>query len=77
MMKVEGGPVFLTDSGDNVTAGAQGMNTYVLRQLLALKDYKDKNIIVAGINDKPLLDNVLSTKKMGEHIEFELGTAKT
>ena len=53
------------------------MNTYVLRQLLALKDYKDKNIIVAGINDKPLLDNVLSTKKMGEHIEFELGTAKT
>ncbi len=77
MMNTEGGPVFLTDSGDNVTAGAQGLNTYVLRQLLALTDYKDKNIIVAGINDKDLFDNVLSTMKVGDHVECEIGAAKT
>lgn len=77
MMEVEGGPVFLTDSGDNVTAGAQGLNTYVLRQLLSLTDYKDKKILVAGIHDKELYDNVLSAMKPGDHVECELGAAKT
>ncbi len=77
MMNTEGGPVFLTDSGDNVTAGAQGLNTYVLRQLLALENYKDKNIIVAGINDKGLYDNVLSGMNVGDHIECEIGAQKT
>ena len=30
-----GKPVFLTDSGDNVTSGAMGANTFILRQVLA------------------------------------------
>lgn len=77
MMETEGGQVFLTDSGDNVTAGAPGMNTYVLRQLLALKDYKGRNIIVAGINDKALYDQVLSGKKVGDHVACELGAEKS
>lgn len=77
MMDTEGGPVFLTDSGDNVTAGAQGMNTFVLRQILALKDFKNKNILVAGIQDKALYDNVLSRKRPGDHVAFEIGTGKT
>lgn len=76
MMKVEGGPVFLTDSGDNVTAGARGLNTYVLRQILALKDFKDKNILVAGICDKELYDNVLSAHQVGDHVDFTLGAGK-
>lgn len=77
MMDTKGGPVFLTDSGDNVTAGAQGMNTYVLRQLLALKDFRDKNILVAGIQDKGLYDKVLSQKKSGDRVSFEIGAAKS
>ncbi len=76
MMNVEGGQVFLTDSGDNVTAGANGLNTYVLNQILNLKDYKDKNILIAGINDKELFDQNLQFKKVGNHVEFEIGANK-
>ena len=38
----EKGPVFITDSGDNVTSGATGWNTYILRQVLAVKDLNKK-----------------------------------
>ena len=31
-------PSFITDSGDNVTSGAQGANTFILRQVLAVPD---------------------------------------
>jgi len=41
--------VFLTDSGDNVTASAPGDLPIVLRQLM---ERKVKSAIVAGINDK-------------------------
>ena len=73
MLKAPEGPVFLTDSGDNVTAGAPGSNTTVLKQVLALKDYHGKNILFAGITDKSLYDRFLSAKKPGDHVEFEVG----
>lgn len=76
MMNVEGGQVFLTDSGDNVTAGANGLNTYVLNQILELKDYKDKNILIAGINDKALFETFLQFKEIGDHVEFDIGVNK-
>lgn len=76
MMNTEGGPLFLTDSGDNVTAGANGLNTFVLRQVLALEDYKDKNILFAGINHKDIYEKVLQFKQVGNHVEFELGVGK-
>jgi microcystin degradation protein MlrC len=41
--------VFLTDSGDNVTAGTAGDMPVVLRNLV---ERKLKNVLVAGINDK-------------------------
>ena len=41
--------VSLTDSGDNTTSGASGWNTYVLRQVLAVKDLK-KKVLFATIN---------------------------
>jgi len=34
-LDVQDKPVFLTDSGDNVTSGAMGANTFILRQVLA------------------------------------------
>lgn len=73
MMEFEGSPCFLTDSGDNVTAGAPGENTYVLKQVLNLKDYHNKEILFAMITDKPLVDNYLSHKKVNDHVEFALG----
>lgn len=73
LMKTDGGPVFLTDSGDNVTAGASGTSTYVLRQILAIKNYRDKNILIAGICDKALYENVLLHHKTGDHLKFEIG----
>ena len=76
MLKETDGQVFLTDSGDNVTAGANGLNTFVLRQILDLKDYNGHNILIAGINDKNLLDQNLSFKNVGDHVEFSIGANK-
>lgn len=73
MIQFDGRPCFLTDSGDNVTAGAPGGNTFVLRQVLALQDFNHKNILFAEIADKPLCDRYLSKKSIGDHVEFEIG----
>ena len=43
-------PVFLTDSGDNVTSGAMGANTFILRQVLAC-EHLTKRFLFAAIND--------------------------
>ena len=45
--------VFLTDSGDNVTASAPGDLPLVLRHLV---ERKAKTAVVAGINDAPAVD---------------------
>lgn len=76
MMNVKGGQVFLTDSGDNVTAGANGLNTFVLRQILSLDHYQDKNILIAGIHDRVLFEQTLQFKQVGDHVEFEIGAHK-
>ena len=76
MLKEKEGPLYLTDSGDNVTAGGPGCNTFVLRQVLSLDDLHDKKILFASIVDKPLFDNTLSGKQVGEHLEFDLGIDK-
>lgn len=73
MIKFEGSPCFLTDSGDNVTAGAPGENTYVLKQVLNLKDYNNKKILFAMLVDKELCVNYLKDKKVNDHVEFEIG----
>lgn len=47
----QGSPCVITDSGDNTTSGATGWNTFVLRQVLAVKDLK-KTFLFATINDE-------------------------
>lgn len=66
------GTCFLTDSGDNVGSGADGFNTYVLRQILNLDDFNHKNYLIAGIVDQEA-QRALRDKKVGEHVEFRLG----
>ena len=65
--------VVVTDSGDNVTSGALGNNTYLLRKYLKQQNYNNKNILFAGIYDDELFSflNKYSTNK---DIEIELGT---
>lgn len=66
----EDGIAFLTDSGDNVTSGAMGANTFVLRQVLASKT--DRCVLVAGIND-PKARRQLGKLAVGEYAHIRLG----
>ena len=66
----EGKPVFITDSGDNVTSGATGWNTFILRQALAAKS--DKRILFASICDPKTCD-LLDGLDLGTKTEIELG----
>ena len=70
-MAQEKGPVFITDSGDNVTSGATGWNTYILRQVLALKD-TDKTFLFASICD-PQCCRGLMEAEIGEERYITLG----
>ena len=70
-MAQEKGPVFITDSGDNVTSGATGWNTYILRQGLALKD-TDKTFLFASICD-PQCCRGLMEAEIGEERHITLG----
>lgn len=62
----------LTDSGDNMTSGARGHNTYVLRQVMELKDYNNKKILFAPIVDSKAHD-IIKNSKIGDRVEFDLG----
>ena len=70
-MAQEKGPVFITDSGDNVTSGATGWNPYILRQVLALKD-TDKTFLFASICD-PQCCRGLMEAEIGEERHITLG----
>lgn len=72
MLDFDSSPCFLTDSGDNVTAGAPGSNTTVLNKVLNLPSI-NKEILFASITDKKLCDQVLIHKKIGDQFDFELG----
>ncbi|MEG0076203.1 M81 family metallopeptidase [Anaerorhabdus sp.] len=57
VLKFEGSPCVITDSGDNTTSGATGWNTYILRQVLETKDLK-KSFLFATINDSISYDQL-------------------
>jgi microcystin degradation protein MlrC len=64
-----GKTVFISDSGDNTTAGAPGDNTQVLEALLR---HKSKNALVAGIVD-PLALKECMEAGIGKKIRINLG----
>ncbi len=57
--------IFITDSGDNTTAGAEGDKTEILRLLIAKN--VEKKTCVAGITNKKLVDDFWE-KRDGEEI---------
>ncbi len=60
--------IFITDSGDNTTAGAEGESTDILE--LFLKRDVNKSVCVAGITDKEMVES-LWDKKDGETVFVE------
>lgn len=70
-LEFDGKPVFITDSGDNVTSGATGWNTYILRQVLAVSDLQ-KRVLFANIND-PVTYQQLAPLEIGTKIRIRLG----
>ena len=68
----KGSPVFVTDSGDNCGSGGDGFNTFVLRQILSLKDFHGKQYLVSGIIDHNAF-KLLFNKQVGEHVELSIG----
>ena len=66
-----GKPVFLTDSGDNVTSGAMGANTFILRQVLAC-EHLTKRFLFAAINDSAVYQ-LLEAHDVQEQVHLRLG----
>ncbi|MCH1939625.1 M81 family metallopeptidase [Holdemania massiliensis] len=67
----EGSPAVITDSGDNMTSGATGWNTFVLRQVLALPQLK-KHFLFAPICDPKTVEQ-LKVCQPGEPVKICLG----
>lgn len=65
------GPVVITDSGDNVTSGATGWNTFVLRQVLAVERL-EKHVLIASICD-PCAAAMLAECEAGVTLRIYLG----
>ena len=70
-LEFEGKPVFITDSGDNVTSGAMGSNTFILHQFLGVKELK-KKVLFAAINDANTCHELLKLE-VGSETEIDLG----
>lgn len=68
----DGKPVVITDSGDNTTSGATGWNTYILRQVLEVKDLK-KSFLFAAITDHRAQAK-LNEYELGKEVHITLGT---
>lgn len=62
-------PLFISDSGDNVTGGAAGDNAYFLSLLL---QHQCKNTLVAGITDQPATEKFYALS-VGESAEASIG----
>lgn len=69
-IEFEDKPVFITDSGDNVTSGAMGANTMVLKLVLAR--HSTKRFLFAAIHDSNAC-HFLQTKKVHDQVQFNLG----
>lgn len=64
-------PVFITDSGDNTTGGAAGIDTLLL-QLLIKKNLGKKRVLVAAIYDEDAYQK-LSSRNIGDEVTLSVG----
>ena len=66
---VDSGTVFISDSGDNITAGSAGDSAYMLKLLL---DADVKHALLAGITDAGAV-HLAFEKSPGDEIDFVIG----
>ena len=71
-LEFAGKPAIITDSGDNVTSGATGWNTFILRQVLAVENL-EKKFLFGTICD-PDCYKKLAELPEGTETEITLGT---
>lgn len=64
-------PIFITDSGDNTTGGAPGIDT-VLLKILMDRDVGEKKVAVAAILDREACKK-LSQYEVGEKVSIDVG----
>ncbi|WP_440895070.1 M81 family metallopeptidase [Amphibacillus sp. Q70] len=64
--------VVVTDSGDNVTSGALGSDTQLLKKYLELDNYNNKQILFAAITDSPVFYQLIKLAD-GDEIKISLG----
>jgi microcystin degradation protein MlrC len=62
-------PIFISDSGDNVTGGAPGDSAYLLSLLMK---HECKNVLVAGIVDRPAVEAFYLSAE-GEEKKVKIG----
>ena len=65
-------PVVISDSGDNTTAGATGMNTYFLKLFLDKGDFHGKKVLISTIYDKRAY-MLLKDREVGSDFDIMLG----
>jgi microcystin degradation protein MlrC len=61
--------VFISDSGDNTTAGATGDNAFMLNRLI---EHGAKNVLLAGIADKKACDKCYAAN-IGDELTLTIG----
>ncbi len=64
-------PTFISDSGDNTTAGAPGYNTVLLRKMLN-QNLKGKKVLIASILDKSAFEK-LKESAIGDKVAVSVG----
>lgn len=65
--------IVVTDSGDNVTSGADGANTKLLHKYLSISNKNlDKKILIAGIYD-PVAFSFAKSKDLDEEFDITIG----
>lgn len=64
--------IVITDSGDNVTSGGTGENTFLLKEFLELDNYNNKQILFAAITDNKTFHYIKNNEIEG-YFKIEVG----
>jgi len=65
-------PVFISDTGDNTTGGAAGINTELLKIILNANNSKNKKICIAAIYDEKAYE-ICSSHSLGDSVNVKVG----
>nr|WP_144925219.1 M81 family metallopeptidase [Paenibacillus bovis] len=64
--------VFISDTGDNTTGGAPGINTILLESLLSQQDFRGKKVCIASILDEEAY-TLCDRKEIGDTVQVNIG----